>query len=230
MNKFFILKCKNISKEFRINNKKKKILHNISLTVNFGEMLAIIGKSGSGKSTLLHIISGLDNPSSGQVFINGKMLSSLSDKDTAHLRNTYLGFIYQFHHLLPDFTVLENVYIPLLINKLKKKTAKKKAKNMLEKLGLEKIIYHFPSEISGGEKQRVAVARSLINNPNLVVADEPTGNLDTENTKIVYNLFKKFNKFYKTTFIVVTHDLYLAKKLNKIMKIDNGSLFSIENK
>lgn len=229
MNKFFILECLHISKKFKINNKTKKILNNVSFKIKYGEMIAIIGKSGSGKSTLLHILSGLDNPSSGKVIINGKILTNLSNKENANLRNTYLGFIYQFHHLLSDFTVLENVFLPLLINNLKKKIAKKKAILMLEKLGLEKIINHYPSEISGGEKQRVAVARALINNPSLVLADEPTGNLDLENTEIIYNLFKEFNKIYKTTFILVTHDLYLAQKLKKIMKINNGNLITIKN-
>lgn len=200
-------------------------MNNISLKIKKGDMISIIGKSGSGKSTLLHIISGLRNPSSGKIIINGKKIQNLSNKNIANLRNNYLGFVYQFHHLLSDFTVLENTYIPLLINNLKINIAKKKAKKMLKKLGLEKIIYHFPSEISGGEKQRVAVARALINKPKLIIADEPSGNLDSENTEIIYDLFQYFNQKYKTTFILVTHDLFLARKLNKVMKIENGNLF-----
>lgn len=228
MNKSIILECKNICKQYTIKKFTKNILNNICIKINYGEMIAIIGKSGSGKSTLLHILGSLDEPSSGEIIINNISLQDMNNRQKSYLRNKYLGFIYQFHHLLPDFTILENVAMPLLINKYKKKQAEHKSKIILEKLSLDKLIYFYPSEISGGEKQRVSVARALINKPKIILADEPTGNLDRNNAEIIYNLFSQYNKIYGTTFIVVTHDNILSNKLNKIMEIKNGKIFLVK--
>lgn len=227
MNKF-ILECKNLHKNYKNNIfNKKKVLNNINFQVKKGEIVSIIGESGSGKSTLLHILGGLDNPSSGEIIFNSKKLNTLNNKEKSKILNCDLGFIYQFHHLLNDFTILENLSIPLLISKKKKKIAEKKAINMVEAIGLKEIMHFKPSEISGGERQRVAVARALINNPKLVLADEPTGNLDKKNSNLIFNLISKYNKLNKTAFLIVTHDLSLSKKIDRQMKMENGNLYDI---
>lgn len=226
MNKKVILECKNLYKIYKHGNSSFTILNNISFKVEEGEMISIIGASGSGKSTLLHILGGLDIPSSGEVIINNQTLKNISNKKLSYILNNDLGFIYQFHHLLPDFTILENIYMPLLINKIKKKVAEEKAYKMLIKIGLVKIANFYPSEISGGEKQRISVARALINNPKLVLADEPTGNLDQKNAHNIFNLIKYYNKSKNTTFLIVTHDLFLSKKLNRRMKMNNSILYN----
>lgn len=197
----------------------------VSFSVGEGEMMAIVGSSGSGKSTLLHLLGGLDTPTSGDVIFNGQPMSKLSSAAKAELRNQKLGFIYQFHHLLPDFTALENVAMPLLIGKKKprlKSTAV--ALEMLKAVGLEHRANHRPSELSGGERQRVAIARALVNNPRLVLADEPTGNLDARNADSIFQLLGELNRLQGTAFLVVTHDLQLAKRMSRQLEMRDGRL------
>ncbi|MEC8226653.1 MAG: ATP-binding cassette domain-containing protein, partial [Pseudomonadota bacterium] len=186
--------------------------------------LAVVGSSGSGKSTLLHILGTLDNASSGKVEIKGQQVAKLNRKQQASFRNENLGFIYQFHHLLMEFTAIENVAMPLLIKGLSAKAATEKAHNMLDKVGLSHRSEHKPSALSGGERQRVAIARALVTEPALVLADEPTGNLDKQNAIKIYDLIKELNTSLKTSFVVVTHDLELADKLGKIAYLDDGKL------
>lgn len=222
-----ILQCQKLCKTYKNGNYKVSVLNNISFTIKAGEMVSIIGQSGSGKSTLLHILGGLDRPSSGEVIFDNKILKNISNNDLSRILNNDLSFIYQFHHLLPDFSALENVAMPLLINNYKKKNAEKKAFDLLKIVGLSDILHCKPSEMSGGEKQRVAVARALINKPKLVLADEPTGNLDQQNSNSIFNLISNYNKLHNTTFIVVTHDLFLSKKLNRQMEMKNGDIYNI---
>ncbi|MFA9209231.1 MAG: lipoprotein-releasing ABC transporter ATP-binding protein LolD, partial [Yersinia sp. (in: enterobacteria)] len=197
---------------------------NVSFTIESGELMAIVGSSGSGKSTLLHLLGGLDSPTSGEVIYQGRSLNQLSSSAKAELRNRELGFIYQFHHLLPDFTALENVAMPLLIGGAKPAEAQDKARAMLTAVGLEKRSKHRPSELSGGERQRVAIARSLVNNPSLVLADEPTGNLDQRNADSIFNLLGELNVRQGTAFLVVTHDLQLAKRMSRQLEMRDGQL------
>lgn len=224
-----ILQCINLNKSYQDGDSNLDVLKEVSFELKKGAIAAIIGKSGSGKSTLLHLLSGLDNPTSGSVLFNGKLLSSMSSNQIAKLRNTELGFIYQFHHLLLDFNVLENITIPLLINNKSIKESKEIACEMLKKVNLEHKIKKYPSELSGGERQRVAVARALINNPSLIIADEPTGNLDQYNTNIIFNLIFKLNKEFNTSFLIVTHDLSLTKKIPILFKIKNSRLLNHKN-
>ncbi|EEQ12002.1 Lipoprotein-releasing system ATP-binding protein lolD [Yersinia mollaretii ATCC 43969] len=200
------------------------VLSNVSFTIESGELMAIVGSSGSGKSTLLHLLGGLDTPTSGEVIYQGRSLNQLSSSAKAELRNRELGFIYQFHHLLPDFTALENVAMPLLIGGAKPAEAQDKARAMLVAVGLEKRSKHRPSELSGGERQRVAIARSLVNNPSLVLADEPTGNLDQRNADSIFNLLGELNVRQGTAFLVVTHDLQLAKRMSRQLEMRDGQL------
>ena len=187
-------------------------------------MMAIVGTSGSGKSTLLHLLGGLDTPTSGDVIFSGQSMNRLSAAARADLRNRELGFIYQFHHLLPDFTALENVAMPLLIGKQKAADIERQAKAMLHAVGLEHRSNHRPSELSGGERQRVAIARALVNKPRLVLADEPTGNLDARNADSIFQLLGELNVAQRTAFLVVTHDLQLAKRMNRQLEMRDGHL------
>jgi len=189
-----------------------------------GELMAIVGSSGSGKSTLLHLLGGLDTPTSGDVIFGDRPMSKLSSTAKAELRNRELGFIYQFHHLLPDFTALENVAMPLLIGKKKPAEIDTRAREMLRAVGLEHRASHRPSELSGGERQRVAIARALVNNPRLVLADEPTGNLDARNADSIFELLGELNRAQGTAFLVVTHDLQLAKRMNRQLEMRDGHL------
>ncbi|XBC39519.1 MAG: ATP-binding cassette domain-containing protein [Buchnera aphidicola (Chaetogeoica yunlongensis)] len=225
MNKLALIKCNSIFKLYTYNDKiLRPILNNISFSLNSGEIMIITGSSGSGKSTLLHIISGLDTPSSGSVFFLGRDIHSMSNSEQSIFRNSNLGFIYQFHHLLLDFTAIENVALPLLIKKIGKKTAFKDAYLMLKNLGIEKKSQKYPSELSGGERQRIAIARALITRPDLIIADEPTGYLDSVNSKKVFNLLINFNKKYSTTYIIVTHDTLFLKKNFIKMNMCSGYL------
>lgn len=219
-----LLQCNNLCKRYQEGSVQTDVLRDVSFSVAPGEMMAIVGSSGSGKSTLMHLLGGLDTPTSGEVVFNGQSLNGMSSAAKAELRNRELGFIYQFHHLLPDFSSMENVAMPLLIGKVAKAEAEAKAMQMLSAVGLDKRAKHRPSELSGGERQRVAIARALVNNPRLVLADEPTGNLDARNADAIFDLLGELNVRQGTAFLVVTHDLQLAKRLNRQMEMRDGQL------
>ncbi|MCS3433641.1 lipoprotein-releasing ABC transporter ATP-binding protein LolD [Klebsiella sp. BIGb0407] len=224
MSNSILLQCDKLCKRYQEGSVQTDVLHDVSFSMKPGELMAIVGSSGSGKSTLLHLLGGLDTPSSGDVVFNGQALSQLSSSAKAELRNRELGFIYQFHHLLPDFTALENVAMPLLIGKKKPAEAQQRAMEMLAAVGLEKRSHHRPSELSGGERQRVAIARSLVNNPRLVLADEPTGNLDARNANSIFELLGELNVRQGTAFLVVTHDLQLARRMSRQLEMRDGRL------
>jgi lipoprotein-releasing system ATP-binding protein len=213
-----MIKTKGVTKSFG----SLQVLKGIDLAVAKGEIVAIVGPSGAGKTTLLQIIGTLDSPDSGELEINGTQIGRLKDNELAAFRNHNIGFVFQFHQLLPEFTALENVMIPALIGREKPQTAERKAKEMLDFLGLSDRIQHKPSELSGGEKQRVAVARALINNPAVILADEPSGSLDTKNKEELHTLFFELRDKMKQTFIIVTHDEQLARHTDRIIHIKDG--------
>jgi lipoprotein-releasing system ATP-binding protein len=219
-----IIECQDLHKRYTEGNLDVNVLKGINLRINEGEKIAIVGTSGSGKSTLLHLLGSLDLPSAGQVKILGNDISKLSDRARGLLRNRSLGFIYQFHHLLPEFTALENVAMPLLIGRHSVKQATELATDMLVKVGLEKRLQHKPGQLSGGERQRAAIARALVTRPRAVLADEPTGNLDHATANRVFDLMQELNAQMKTAFIVVTHDLELAKKMDRAYLLLDGEL------
>ena len=212
------------SKFYQEGNQQTEVLKQVSFSMQPGELVAIVGSSGSGKSTLLHTLGGLDQPSSGEVFINGQSLQKMTPNALAKLRNQYLGFVYQFHHLMADFTALENVMMPMLIGRQNKGEAQSRAEQMLSAVGLQHRISHRPSALSGGERQRVAIARALVNNPALVLADEPTGNLDHKTTESIFELIQQLNQEKQIAFLLVTHDLSLAEKLNRRLIMQDGVL------
>lgn len=222
MNDNTVISAKNLTKSFREAKLHVDVLKGIDLTVNKNEMIAIIGASGSGKSTLLHCLGGLDKPSSGEIFVNGKNINKLSQKACGLLRNQYLGFIYQFHHLLSEFNALENVCMPLLIRGLKSKAAKEKANDIIEKVGLTNRRFHRIGELSGGERQRIAIARALVTDPLCVLADEPTGNLDHKTAEHVFDLMLSLNENLTTSFVIVTHDVQLAKRMDRVLTLQDG--------
>ncbi|ABL99540.1 lipoprotein-releasing ABC transporter ATP-binding protein LolD [Shewanella amazonensis] len=219
-----LLKVENVSKTYREGKLETQVLCGVDLSVYRGEQLAIVGGSGSGKSTLLHIMGSLDKPTSGKVLLEGEDLYSLSAARQAQIRNASLGFIYQFHHLLPEFSALENVAMPARIAGVDKKTAFGRAEALLERVGLSHRLSHAPSELSGGERQRVAIARALINQPRLVLADEPTGNLDAASGEAVYALIRELAAQLGTAFVVVTHDNALAARMDRQLSMKSGKL------
>lgn len=219
-----LLSCQNVSKFYQEGTQQTEVLKQVSFSMQPSELVAIVGSSGSGKSTLLHTLGGLDQPSSGEVFINGQSLQKMTPNALAKLRNQYLGFVYQFHHLMADFTALENVMMPMLIGRQNKAEAQSRAEQMLSAVGLQHRISHRPSALSGGERQRVAIARALVNNPALVLADEPTGNLDHKTTESIFELIQQLNQEKQIAFLLVTHDLSLAEKLNRRLIMQDGVL------
>lgn len=221
-----LLVCKNVSKTYLEGEQPVDVLKSVSFEVERGEQIAILGSSGSGKSTLLHLLGALDTPTQGDVLFDNKNIFEFSEKQQAQFRNQSLGFVYQFHHLLPEFSALENVAMPLLIGKQPLKSAQQQATLMLDKVGLSHRLHHKPAELSGGERQRVAIARALVTEPELVLADEPTGNLDDKTGETIYQLLRQLKTEVKTSFVVVTHDLHLAEKLDRIMELTNGQLVS----
>jgi lipoprotein-releasing system ATP-binding protein len=221
----FILEAKDIHKSYlRINNQKLDILRGVSLNLESGKISMIVGASGAGKSTLLHILSGLDYPDSGEVKIKSTNIFKLSDDKLSSFRNQNIGFVFQFHHILPEFDALENISIPLMIGGKTLTQAKKKGQELLELVGLNDRAHHKPSELSGGEQQRVAVARALANNPSIIFADEPTGNLDSEVSSKIHELFQELNNKLNLTFLIVTHNPDLVKISDHIFEMKDGIL------
>jgi lipoprotein-releasing system ATP-binding protein len=219
-----VLACRNVVRRFSEGGSELEVLSGVDLDVKAGERLAIIGASGSGKTTLLQIMGGLDDPTSGEVIVGGDTLANTDEAKKSELRNRYIGFVYQFHHLLPEFTAEENVAMPLLIRRERKDAAMKQAARLLERVGLGQRLGHKPGELSGGERQRAAVARALITRPSLVLADEPTGNLDAGNGEHVLQLMLELNLELKTSLVVVTHDHSIARRMDRVLVLENGRL------
>ena len=222
-----VLSCRNLSKRYDEGPESVVVLDGLELELFPGERVAIVGSSGSGKSTLLNMLGGLDTPSEGSVWLAGEQLSALSETARGLLRNRALGFVYQFHHLLAEFTALENACMPLLIGKTSISEARDRATKLLERVGLGHRLNHKPSELSGGERQRVAIARALVNRPGLVLLDEPTGNLDQHTAEGIQELMRELSRDSNTAFLVVTHDMNLARQMDRVLSLQDGKLVTL---
>jgi len=222
-----IIECRSLCFSYSEGGSETSVLDNLNFEIKPGEKLAIIGQSGCGKSTLLNLIAGLDKPSEGDVFINNSNIAKLNEKERTELRSNNLGFVYQFHHLLNDFSALYNVALPLLINNIDKRKAIKLAEDILIKVGLKNRLQHKPSQLSGGERQRVAIARAMISEPACLLADEPTGNLDADNANDILDLIIELNNKKSTSLLIVTHDLTIANKMDRKLKLSNKKLHEV---
>jgi len=217
----------NITKSFNDGDLSVNVLKNAEINIEKNQSISIVGASGSGKSTLLHLLGGLDMPDTGDIFINGQSINNLNDDERGLLRNKHLGFIFQFHHLLPEFTAKENVAMPLLVRRCTKKSALAKAEEFLSEVGLSSRMLHKPGELSGGERQRIAIARALVTNPSCILADEPTGNLDEKSANEVFELMLKLNQNYGSSLVMVTHNTELSRKTDQVYELKDGALRAV---
>lgn len=219
-----VLECRNLGKIYRQGDLDVSVMSGVDFQLRTGEQVAIVGESGTGKSTLLHLLAGLDLPTTGTVTLNGIDISSLNDTERGRVRNTTLGFVYQFHHLLPEFTALENVALPLLVRRMSSDEAKQQATKILDRVGLQDRVLHKPGELSGGERQRVAIARALVIKPVCLLADEPTGNVDRRNADTIQELMVELDRDLQVSLLVATHDTHLASSMDRILRIEDGNL------
>lgn len=219
-----IIQCMQLAKSYEDGDLKVDVLHDLDFQVGRAERVAIVGRSGAGKSTLLHLLGGLDVPTHGEVIIDGINIAKIGEAKRARLRNRSLGFVYQFHHLLPEFSALENAAMPLMLRGTKPAMALDKAEQVLKQVGMEKRMHHKPAELSGGERQRAAFARALVTEPKCVLADEPTGNLDNYNAERLHDLMIELNETHQTSFVIVTHDEVLAHRMDRVLTLDSGHL------
>ena len=222
------IRVEGVNKSFRIGSETLHVLKNITLSIQQREMISIVGASGAGKSTLLHLLGALDRPSDGKIYYNGVNIFELEDEELAQFRNTHIGFVFQFHHLLPEFTALENVMMPLLIRRVSRSIAQENARLALTEVGLQARVNHKPGELSGGEQQRVAIARAMINKPTVIFADEPTGNLDTKTGETISDVLFRLNRDLGIIVILVTHNERLAQRAEKIIYLRDGEIESFK--